>query len=413
MPAQIAPRARIESVSIINIVLLILLLASFVIAYFSARTWHWGHVLVVLGIFLSTLGFFVLSAETLRINAVLRKQVIEKRSQLADVEARNTALEKGSNDSNLVGQMRNEEVPVLVIDYEAATLDSLAELDHKLLLETRRRGRVWWNVTPTGFNQQSGEVTINVPRPVPAGVAAQSVVVLFEAGPHQLPAPNGAPRGAQYLGQFRVIRADAQTATLEPILPLDNFERQRLAASRGPWIMYDTMPADRHQVFADMTDEQLKESLPPPSVGEYLRHGGAASPDDDATRVVGFDADGKRLPPDQVAQAARKVYDRRLRDYALEFDELSRRRLDLVVDTAAAKQDLERLNAAQASAKELQAYREGEIQKLNNDLAGVTKERQAIEQHLAQVQQYVANGRRRLEDLLRRNSELARELASR
>jgi hypothetical protein len=402
-------------VSIINIVLLILLLASFVIAYFSARTWHWGHVLVVLGVFLSTLGFFVLSAEVLRINAVLRKQVIETKSRLADYQARNEALEKGTDDSNLVGQMRNEEVPVLVLNEAELTesLDSLADLDHKLLLETRRRGRVWWNVSPTGFNQQTGEVTINVPRPVPAGVQAQSVVVLFEAGPHQLPAPNGAPRGAQYLGQFRVTRADAQTATLEPILPLDNFERQRIAASRGPWIMYDTMPADRHQVFADMTDEQLQESLPPPSVGEYIRHGEAASPDDDPTRVVGFDADGKRLPPDQVAQAPRKVYDRRLRDYALEFDELSRRRLDLVVDIAAAKQDLARLTAAQESAKKLQAYREDEIQKLNNDMAGVAKERQAIERHLAQVQQYVANGRRRLEELLRRNSEMARELASR
>ena len=153
--------------------------------------------------------------------------------------------------------------------------------------------------------------------------------------------------------------------------------------------------------------------MPPPSVDEYLRHGEPAAPGDDEARVIGFDADGKRLPPDQVAQAPRKVYDRRLRDYALEFDELSRRRLNLVIDTAAAKQDLERLNAAHESAKKLQAYREEEIQKLNTDLAGISKERQAIERHLAQIQQYIANGRQRLEEVLRRNSQMARGLAAR
>jgi hypothetical protein len=411
MLAPRALRAGVESVTIINIVLLILLLATFVIAYFSARTWHWGQVLVMLGIFLSTLGFFVLAAETLRIHAVLRKQVIELRSNLADYQARNTALEKGSEDQNVINQMRNEEVPVLVMkDY--APLRSLAELDHLLLLETRRRGRVWWNVAPAGFNPQTGEITVNIARPVPAGVQAASVVALFEVGEPQLPAPN-APRGAQFLGQFRVTRADAQTATLEPILPLDNFERQRLAGSRGPWTMYDTMPADRHQVFAEMSDDELKAKLPPQSAEEYLRHGQPAGPDDDETRVVGFDADGKRLPPDQVNQAARKVYDRRLRDYAVEFDELSQRRLNLVVDIAATKQDVERLKAAHQSAQKLQAYREDNIQKLNNDLAGITKERQAIEQHLAQVQRYLANGRQKLEEILRRNSEMARELAAR
>jgi hypothetical protein len=177
--------------------------------------------------------------------------------------------------------------------------------------------------------------------------------------------------------------------------------------------MYDAMPPDRHQVFADKSDEELKQMLPPQSVNEYLRHGEAAGPDDDETRVIGLDADGKRLPPDQVAQAARKVFSRRLRDYATEFDELSQRRLELVVDIAAARQDLDRLNTAQDSAQKLQAYREDDIQKLNNDLAGITKERQAIEQHLAQVQRYLANGRRRLEEVLRRNSEMARELATR
>jgi hypothetical protein len=388
---------------------LILILASFVIAYFSARTWHWGHVLVVLGIFLSTLGFFVLSAETLRINAVLRKQVNDLDRQLTDVEARNAALENGTEDLNIINELRNQEVRM---PEDAESIPSLAELEHELLLETRRRGRVWWNVTPAGFNAQNDTVAINIARPVPSGVEPQSVVVVFEEGQPQSPAP-GAQRGAQYLGQFRVVQAEGQAATLEPILPLDNFERQRLSSSRGPWVMYDTMPADRHAIFARMSEEELRQKLPPQSVEEYLRHGKEASPDDPPARVVGFDENEKRLPPDQVDQAARKVYQRRQRDYALEFDELSRRRLELQVDIDAAKQDLERLTAANKSAQKLQAYRQDEIQKLNNDLAGITNERQAIERHLAQLQQRIANGRALLNETLRRNSQMARQLAAR
>jgi hypothetical protein len=397
-------------VTLIHIVLLILLLATIVFAYFSARTWHWGHVLVVVGIFLSTLGFFVLAAETLRINAVLRKQVNDLNRQLADVEARNDALENGTEDASLVNQLRNEEIRML--EEEAESIPSMGELEHRLLLETRRRGRVWWNVTPAGLNAQNDTVAINVARPVPAGVQPQSVVVVFEEGQPQSPAP-GAPRGAQYLGQFRVIQAEGQSATLEPILPLDNFERQRIASSRGPWIMYDTMPIDRHAIFADMSEEELRQKLPPQSVDEYLRHGKEAGPDDDPARVAGFDQDGKRLPPEQVGQAARKVYQRRQRDYAVEFDELSRRRLELQVDIDSAKQDLERLTAANENAKKLQAFREDEIQKLNTDLAGIQKERQAIEHHLAQLQRQLATGRQRLAATLRRNSEMARQLAAR
>lgn len=410
---------------IIHYVLLVLILAAFIIAYFSARTWHWGQVLVVLGIFLSTLGFFVLAAETLRINAVLRKQINELNSKLTDLEARNDALRNGSDDASLVSRMQNEDPPVLVrgggvaedeasaegSQSSAEKIDSLADLEHELLLQTRRRGRVWWGVMPAGAPQ--GDVLrISVPRPTPAGVQPESVVALFEAGEPQLPAPNGAPRGPQYLGQFRVTQADAQTATLESVLPLDNFERQRIAASRGPWIMHDTMPPDRYEVFAGKSEEALKQMLPPQSVVEYLRHGKEAGLDDDPARVIGLDADGKRLPPDQVAQAATKLYQRRLRDYALEFDEAARRRLELQVDIDTAKQDLERLAAAQTSAKELQAFREQDIQKLQGDLAGIKKERQAIDAHLAKLQQSLANGRRRLAETLRRNVELARNLAA-
>jgi hypothetical protein len=368
-----------------------LALAAIVFAFLSAKTWHWGYVLVVVGIFFSTLGYFILAAEVLRINAVLRKQVNDLETRLATFEGQNAALEKGSDEAAVINQLRNAEVR---IEEDQETLPSMAELEHQLLLAARERGRAWWN------------------SPAPAGIRPESVVVLFEAGEPSLPA-EGQPPGPQYLGEFRVTAAAAQTATLQPVLPLDDFERQRLASSRGPWIMYDLMPADRYKIFAGMTEEQLRQKLPPKSVEEYIRHGKEPAEGEDPLRVAGFDESGKRLPPDAVASAAKKEYQRRLRDYSVEFSELARQRLVLSVEMAAGKKDLEQFQTALKSAEQLGAFREDEIKKLNGDLAGATKDQQAIERHLAQLKQQLARGNQLLADTLRRNSELARQLAAR
>ena len=101
----------------------------------------------------------------------------------------------------------------------------------------------------------------------------------------------------------------------QPIDPND-YELKRLAASRAPWVIYETMPMDRNELFAGMTEDQLKQLLPKQSVAEYLRHGKEATADDDPARKVGLDEEGKRLPADQIAKATKVLYQRRLRDYA-------------------------------------------------------------------------------------------------
>jgi hypothetical protein len=395
----------------VQIGLLILVLASFVIAFFSARTWHWGHVIVVLGIFLSTLGFFLLAAETLRIYAVLRSQVNQLEVDLENVQARNEALRRGTEDANLLAQMRNEEPPVLV-DEDAESMPSLAQLDHELLLATRIRGRVWRNVAPAGLDQQTGTVRVALKSPA-SGLTSEKVVYVFEQGPTQAPAADGTPRGAQYLGEFRITQVEGQQAALAPAGPMDAWEVQRLASSRGPWVIYETMPVDRHEVFAAMSEEELKKLLPPQSLEDYLRHGQEAKQDDPVDRKIGLDADGNRLPPDQLDAASKVVYQRRLRDYATEFDEMVRRRVVMQADYVATQQDIERLTQTIDSAKKLQAFREDELRRLQHDLAGLQKERAAIEQHLAQLERQVDRARELLSETMRRNRELVEQLAAR
>ncbi|HEY3391301.1 MAG TPA: hypothetical protein VGK58_01245, partial [Lacipirellulaceae bacterium] len=138
-------------------ILAVLALAAIVFAFLSAKTWHWGYVLVVVGIFFSTLGYFILAAEVLRINAVLRKQVTQLEKDLTTVEAQNDALENGSDDAAIINQLRNAEVR---IDEDQESIPSMAQLEHELLLATRERGRVWWNVTPVRIDAQGVHIGV-------------------------------------------------------------------------------------------------------------------------------------------------------------------------------------------------------------------------------------------------------------
>ena len=90
------------------------------------------------------------------------------------------------------------------------------------------------------------------PAPEPVGISANKILFLFEAGPPNTADPT---QGAQYLGEFRVAKADGLQATLVTVNELDEYEKQRLANSRGPWSMYETMPVDQLELFAGLSEE--------------------------------------------------------------------------------------------------------------------------------------------------------------
>jgi hypothetical protein len=314
----------------------------------------------------------------------LRKAYNQTESRLNNVNSQIADLQKGTSDSPSIG-----------------------ELEHQIRLLTQARGPMWQKVMPAGVDQRTGGVRINVE---PGAPALNSVVYVFEAGEPALPDPRA---GKQYLGEFRVTEATGQTALLLPALEMNEYQLQRLAASHGPWVMYETMPPDRHEIFADKSEEKLRQMIPEGSVEEYLRHGKPAVPDDDPFRVAGYDADGKRLAPNDMDRAAQKVYERRLRDYPEEFRKLSARRVAMLTDREGLMLDNQRLTDSLASAQRLSAFRQDEIDKLNKDLAGLAKDRQALAVLGGQVQQQLDTVRTMLIQLIQENSQLARELAAR
>jgi hypothetical protein len=344
----------------------------------------------------------------LRINKVYRTAINDKTKKLDALTAANNALEKGTNNSGVIAALQSEQEPAVIIPENAESIPSLDELDHEILLATRRRGRVWRNVAPASKDPAS--IKVNIPAPTPAGLSNNTVVYLFEEGPAQLPTAEGRPQGKQYLGEFRVTDTAGQQATLSPVQPLDQFEQQRLAASSGPWVIYETMPVDRHAVFAGLPEEELKKRLPASSVQEYIRHGKEATADDPDVRKMGLDENGKPVPYEEMANAPKVIYWRQLRNYAAEFDELSRRRVEMEVAIAAVKHDLATFAKTLATAKEIQASKEREVKLLQSDLTGIKNERQAIEKHLALVQQQLARAQRLLQETLLDNARLARQL---
>lgn len=389
---------------IIWIVILVLFIVSLVAAYFGSRYWHWAHVTLLVFIFLSAVGYFVLAAETLRINAILRKQVNQLTQQVAQVNASIEALDRGTSNMQVINQLAGLEVNM---PEGAEKIPSIRELQHQLHMMTRLRGLVWRKVTPNAFDAQTGTLQVTIPTP---GLAANTVLFLFEEGPVN---PEDPSQGAQYLGEFRVTAVNGQQVTLATVNELDDYEKQRLVNSRTTWSMYENMPADQLELFTGLSEQQLRRLLPESSVEEYLRQGTPATPDDDVWNIVGFDAEGNRVKPDDLDKAVKKTFQRRLRDYAAEFSALNRQRVTLLANVEAVKLDNDRLQKALASAKRLESFRTEEIRKLEIDLAGVKKEREIIEGHLAAVESELAAARKFLDQAIAENRRLADELTQR
>jgi hypothetical protein len=213
------------------------------------------------------------------------------------------------------------------------------------------------------------------------------------------------------VGEFRVVESSEGGVILEPVMPLDRQAQAVAANANLPWSLYETMPADSHELYAQFTDEQLKQLFPAASVEEYLRHGEPATPDDDLFERAGYDEAGMRLSMDDVGKAVKTLYDRPLRDYAYLFAEAIRRRAVMTADLAATQANIKQLQEAKAIADKLTTHRTSEIKGLTGDLQHMVRDRSAIESLLAAYELRVNNARQLTADYLQKNTELARQFA--
>ena len=359
------------------------LLMGLVTLFLSSKNWHWTQILLVTCILFAATVVLYMATETASMHQELRSGIPRLEKQLATLEQQNELLLKGSDDQK-----------------------GIRELDHRLQIVFRERGRVWRQVQPTGQIDNQGRIQVEILNPQPHGLDQDAIVFAFETGPPNNDSPANGP---QYLDEFRVVSVEANGVTLESVhLLLDPRKRELLARSKGPWSLYETMPADRHKLFANYTDEELQQMLPAATVEEYIRHGKPANDDDDQWHVIGLDENDQRVA-ENIDQAVKKLYDRTLRDYAYLFSDLARQHVVMRAEIGSVSEDNKRIETALKSAEELSAFRTEESENLAQDLNGMQQDRAAIEKHRDQLTQVLAHAKSRIDDLLTKNIEMANQ----
>jgi hypothetical protein len=320
----------------------------------------WNKVLVGL-IFVASLFFFYYGARALKVQAVWRDNIRQHEAVLGKLNEQ-IALVQGAKEKVDSAQMNLRKARI--------------EL-HRLQF----RGRVWGrpfpdptkevvcDVTPQQVDlvkdekskQDRVRVAINVPYPTPHQITASMVCYLFDKA--------GVEQGGKYLGEFTVVAVADKQVQLQPSKKLTEAQIATLRASRGPWILYDTLLTDDHDVFQDY--DGLDKLLKTASLPEYQQ-------------------DGKPIDPNNKESAK---YERKLRDYGVLFQEYHHQYSLWVEAMEAVKKDQAFIKAAQDMAQEQVdqgvkdiatrgAEKTDEIRKRD----AVAAHRKAVEAKLAQVE---------------------------
>lgn len=385
--------------------LVIVLVATIVIAVFAAKHWHWAHVLLVVGLTFATVGYANLAYRILSERARFQEREAAAREELETYQELTRAVRHGTDDSETITRLRRE----IDLPADATRVEGVDELEHQLRLLNLVRGRSWPNVRAIGPpDQQTGRVEVGVPEDAPPlNINPGAILYAFEQGD-----PSA---GAQYIGEFRVVEAQPRALLLEPVLAMrpEAVERYVQSASNGAaWVLHESMPVDRHEVFADLTEEQLREMLPASSVEEYVRHDTPFQEgQDDPLRRMGYNEQDQLVGPEEMDTAVREVYYRQLRDYAFLFQEFAERRKELLAQQAFVQNGIDKMQQANQSAQELLAQREADQQRLEADNEGVTRDQRAIESYVSVLGRQIDNAQRLLDQTLAANSRDARRLA--
>jgi hypothetical protein len=397
---------------------------------------------VVLGfVFLAALGLFYMSMRTLRTHQAWKSAAIAHEKEIAAVQKKTMDLVEGSNEPG-------QEIP------------SIAELESALHEAVVGRGRVWRDATRGVVDPASGIAKVNVALPNPHQIEDKMILYVFSGQDLA---------SARYVGEFKVVFLAGQEVTLEPTLKRTPAEVQRITAALGPWTLYEVMPADSHEVFAGLTDQDLMSFLPRAPqrrpnesdddfnervrlhdalIQEYLKDGKPPAANDppervrvvvkinknyeqldqasrntldqlkipkeavQADQVLEFDQPtAEQLFGLEIAQEVRRFYQRPLRDYAFYFREANRQWPILEDKLAAANKDLEYIRVALADAQTHETFTRELRTKLQAELARMQSERDTVVAYQQQLEAKAERAEAMIAALYAQNKQLAAKLA--
>ena len=250
------------------IVIAVLVLLFGIFSYLNAANWNVLHVLGLFLTFCAAFAYLVLAAAALKTESAWKKTAEQKLEELAAQKAKVEKLENGFSIDPRTGRLQIAESNIDSLE------GSLAELERAMY----DRGQVWRNVAHGKPNNNQIPLTfppIRTPEPAdgsaPAAAAAapaeRSLAVddlVYAFG--QMPRPGQDPSGdpnepkitvpAYFIGEFVVRSVNGANVTVESTTKLDNVQQQ-LIGLQNPWMLYDQMPTDEHEIFEEMEDEQI------------------------------------------------------------------------------------------------------------------------------------------------------------
>jgi len=207
------------------------------------KTWRVAHILSALFVFAAACTFLVFASLVLKTHAAWRKPFETHKIAIAKQEVELNKLLHG----DLIAVQQAEE--------------SIRSARAKLNDEVLDRGRVWRECTPLAAVDP---VTFKV-RTVPAsqpqgqasdpnGIAERMLLYVFA----EKESKDGWKVPGHYLGEYAVTEAGDAEVTITSLLPLDPDQIQRIQQGGATWALYEVMPVDSHEVFAEMDETERR-----------------------------------------------------------------------------------------------------------------------------------------------------------
>jgi hypothetical protein len=311
---------------ILEIIVGVLILSSFGLAFMVSKSWRVTHVLLLSLVFLTTVVFWYMAARTLKIHTEWRNLANKQKADIAQLQKEIEELRDGSKTDETKQR-------------------SLRQLQYELADLVTARGQVWRNVQEAKADAQSGEITLTM-ADKEHGLADKTIVYVFEGA---TPA-----EGGDYLGEFQVKSSNESTVQLAPHLPQTPEQLALLTQTKAPLSLYSTMPTD------------------------------------DPGMLTGLDpARQQAIVPDEKVRQQFAAADRSPRDYKILFHDFHAQREILADENTRLVGDIARLDESISRVATDAKYRAGEKTRLTDDLAGFRREVQIVTDYLGQLKSAV------------------------
>lgn len=216
----------------------------------------------------------------------------------------------------------------------------------------------------------------------------------------------------KYIGEFVVngLTVDANgvptdnNLPLKPSLPLTPDQWNMIKGNTNQWLVYEHMPIDDHDVFSDLTEDDIRARLPAAVVEEYLN-------DDKEPSDAVLASDKLKQFVIEDKDTGAKKFLRPLRDYQQIFRNLALRTAEINDRVAVLKKEKEYADRAKVKAEEMIAGLNARQAKLLEEKKLLEAELTATRNHSMKLDAMLAQLQQELKTRLAENKRLADEIA--